>query len=269
MGTYLSIMLLEALTTAAMPARTPSDRRAKRMGFLYESIAISARYSRNFRKWRPHLQACKKHIADSISMVPATGRIVILGSGAWHDMPVSKLARHGAQIDLVDIVHLPLARMKAKLHSNFNLIEADLTGYAEAYDKWDGRADSLPEPPAVAPFSIERADLVISLNILSQLPIAFTASPPASEAEARLASALQWAHLDALGKVKGRVLLISDHHRTEITSKEIHEIPTVQKSLLPDNMVDSWAWHIAPLGEVDRDTDIKLRVGVWKDFNIK
>lgn len=262
-------MLLEALTAAAIPARTPSDRRAKRMGYTYESIAISARYSRNFIKWRPHLQACKKHIADAISMIPATGRIVILGSGAWHDLPVSKLARHGAQIDLVDIVHLPLARVKAKLYNNFSLIETDLTGYAEAYDDWDGAANTLPLSPETAPLPIDGADLVISLNLLSQLPIAFAASPPANKAEASLIASLQQAHLRALSETDGRVLLITDTHRTEMTSKEIHEVPTVRSEILPGEPIDSWRWHIAPLGETDRDTDVHLRVGVWKDFNSK
>ncbi len=256
-------MILEVLTATITPTKTAHEKLARRMGYLYEAVGISARHTRCFRAWRPHLKACKKAIKSAISQVPSTGKIVILGSGAWLDMPVRALAKHGAEIMLVDMVHLPAARLRARLIKNFTLVNADLTGLAQAWDAWDEDAQSTPIPPTSAPLPIDSADLVISLNILSQLPLAFLEVPPVSEAESHLMVALQRSHMNALKAHGGQVLVISDFERIESRGKELDLIQSVQPGILSSDPLDKWSWHIAPKGEVDRKTDISMTVGCW------
>jgi len=259
-------MIIEALTAALTPARTAHQRLARQMGYVYEAVGINARHRRCRRAWRPHLRACKKNISSAISQIPPSGRIVILGSGSWLDLPVRALSRHGAEIILVDMMHLPWTRARAHLHRNFTLLEADLTGYAGAWhdhQSREGGDNIMPEPPACAPLPLDDADLVISLNLLSQLPLRFVPVPPGNSADAELMRALQQAHMTALRAHRRPVLLISDFERTEVRPNSVDVIRSVPADILSGAADDSWQWHIAPMGELDRHTDVSLSVSCW------
>ncbi len=140
-------MIIEALTAALTPTRTALDGAAKRLGLVHEAVGIAARHRRHRRAWRGHLKTCRRIIASVISQVPSSGRIVILGSGTWLDLPVRALDKHGAAIHLYDIVHLPPTRLRARLHPTFSLHTLDLTGFIAPWDAWDGSPEGSPLPP--------------------------------------------------------------------------------------------------------------------------
>ena len=93
-------MLLELLESAT----TPAPLLARRMGLVYESIAIGARYRRCSRDWRDHLLRCHAAIGSAIESAPKHRLAVILGCGGLYDVPWRMLRDRFDRVVLVDMV---------------------------------------------------------------------------------------------------------------------------------------------------------------------
>jgi len=103
----------------------------RRMGFLRDQEGIMNRYLREKGNWDPHLNHSKEFILrcfrdDRIQTV------AVLGSGWLLDVPLDEMAKRFSTIYLVDIRHPPQIRKKVEPMSRVRLIEADLTGGADA-----------------------------------------------------------------------------------------------------------------------------------------
>ncbi len=250
-------MIIEFLTWLTASA-APSARKA---GLVAEVAGIAGRHRRNKTAWQQHLDKTKVFIDGKVTHADPDKPILILGAGLCLDLPLAKLNAHPSGTILMDAV-IPLqTRIKCLGMKNISFQCADVTGFLSAF--WNSKKGQSVTPPAEAPKFPTKFGMVISCNILSQLPLSFASSPPTDETEQRLTASIQVAHMRALNDTKCPLILISDFERIENTDKSTNMVPTVAPQLLPGDPHEQWKWHIAPKGEVQKDLDITLKVGAW------
>lgn len=250
-------MILEALTHLI----TPAPRYVKKMGYLREAIAIEARVKRCQSAWQPHLDRCKSLIINEAKKLPVGSQIMILGSGGFHDVPIKRLLALKHQITCIDIIHLPKTK---KRFPEVKFEERDVTGLNE--NIFYSIHNSTSFKPATQWLFSQKPDLIISLNLLSQLPLKM--SEYAETHNYKLESAFKEKvikdHIIWLNKQNKEVLMISDISRNYMKNGAMLETVSALPDLdLPDPF-ESWIWDIAPKGEADRDINITHNVGSWK-----
>ena len=252
---------------------TPFPRHLKVMGYARELRQLGSRRKRCQAAWRPHLEHTRSLILEAADLSGATGRALILGSGLLFDIPVAELSRRFREVVLVDIVHLWTARKEASRYPNVRLEWVDVTGVVEevyALPRGGLALDVSECPPAY--FLEDGFDLVVSANILSQLPVLPNAY--ASQRMKKLANGqirefsrrLVEAHLDWLASFPGAVSLITDLERLKC---EGPRIVSREGSLwgvdLPEGGRE-WFWDLAPRPEMDFKYDIRHRVAGYAEF---
>lgn len=247
---------------------TPCPRHLRRMDYLKEAIGLRARYGRNRDAWAPHLGESRELIASAADMCAGGGRAVVIGSGLLLDIPLDVLCRRFADVVLVDILHMPEARKAVAKYPNVLFDQRDVTGIVEPLYRQvvDGVAADIP---AVADLPLQGADLVVSSNILSQLPIrpslfAGRAKIHSAQAMDTLARQVIEKHLDALAAFPGTVCLITE------TQHQWSDGETVVETSDPLLGVDipgglrlnsrKWTWDFAPHPERDRRLDLRFTV---------
>ena len=155
-------MLIEAIHYLT----TPASRAQRRLGYLSESVRLLSRSRRCRLAWADHLAAARSAIMQSCADLVRRRTAVILGSGLLDDVPLSYLAERFERVILVDMIHPWPARWMARRHANVSLQIVDLSGCAN----WlRGEGERHADPLAV--FNSDDVDLVVSANLLSQLPI--------------------------------------------------------------------------------------------------
>ncbi len=241
------------------------------MGYLHQAIALRARYRRRRTSWQPHLEKSRAFIVDIAGRCLKREKVVVLGSGLLLDVPLAVLTKVFDEVVLVDIIHLPEAGKRIRDYPNVRLVQADITGIAEAlYDDIAYGRYELPELKPVIPETDDRTSLVISLNILSQLsaiPVEYVQKKTSKHDDSVLQAwcdRIREAHLAALRELSCDVCLIADYEyvRRDSNGKIIESGSTVGNLKLtsPDW---SWTWHIAPRGEETRGRSKELLVGAW------
>ena len=246
-------MIFEAIQHLLIPA----PKEVKALGYLREAIAIEARYARCHTAWADHLKKCQQHILAAAERLEPGSTIMIVGSGALHDVPVADLRAHS--LILVDIVHLPKIRKRFQNTPDVRLIEQDVTGLVRPlfYRK---------ESKAEAVDSLPKADLVISLNILSQLPLNLIkyAGKHHIPLPDDFAGQVMVAHLGMLKTLAPHALIIGDVARCYYQGGELVDKETAVPDLNLPTPQDHWDWHIAPKGELDRDISLTHNVACWQ-----
>ncbi len=242
------------LTETLLYLLTPCPTWARKAGYLGESIAIGARHRRQSQAWSEHLSQSRSAILKAAAQCARKRRVTVLGSGHGFDLPLEELSATFAQVDLVDVLHPLSVRLKARGHKRVTLIEADVTGIHG------------PRPAYPAD-----TDLVISLNLISQLGIA----PHADAENRRNMRQRHLAELFTLNKSTGCTLcVIGDTERIEMPKGKKGDTTDAKRSIidwpLPIDAGDpvsdeNWTWPVAPLGEVDRRLEIvtAVRAGIW------
>lgn len=245
---------------------TPASPAARRLGYLQEAIALEARFRRNKAAWAPHLEASRRAVVDASEAAEGSRLALVLGSGPLLDVPLGHLLRRFDRVVLVDILHPWRARGIARRTRGLFLLEADLSGIADAIAANPGSIP--PVAPSDALAGLE-PDFTVSLNLISQLsqiPWKILAKAGhCDEALARLHADLARAHLDMLARLAGRRCLIADAaqetvfaDRTEIWHPlDGLDLPT------PDRR---WDWTIAPQGERADAALQTNRVTAWLDL---
>jgi len=255
-------MILEALQHFL----TPAAKEIKALGFVRESIAIEARYKRCRRAWAGHLDKCQQHILAAAADLKEKATIMIIGSGALHDAPVDELFLLGHRIILVDIVHLAKVRREYAQNDRIIFLEHDVTGLIKPLFDWQEAAPSLTAVKARN--KLPGVDLVISLNILSQLPIklikyaARRNIPLPNDFE----NILMDSHLDLLSDLAPKQLIISDLERQYWADGDTAQRdPALPKDISQrlKKPRDTWDWHIAPKGELDKNISLLHKVACW------
>lgn len=250
-------MIIEALTHL----RTPAPRYVKKMGYLKEAIAIEARIKRCQSAWQPHLDKCKSLILEQAEKLPRDSQVMILGSGGFHDVPVKRLLDMGHHITCVDIVHLPKVK---KRYPQVTFMERDVTGLNE--NLYNAVNKGVRVSPAETWGLIKTPDLIISLNLLSQLALKMVAYAESHENDLGVLfqENVLKAHVEWLQKQKTNVLLISDIAREYYEGDNLLEsVPSLPKMDMPDP-TETWKWNIAPKGEADKNISVLHQVGAWK-----
>lgn len=230
---------------------------ARRAGLVRECVAIAARHRRHSLAWSPHLERCKEHITKAIRLADPAKPVLVLGAGPCLDLPVEALAAHPAGAVLVDAVLLPSTKKLITKHAKLSFVLSDLTGLLAA-------RDTHAALPALAPIKVEGYGLIISANILSQLPLAFVSVPPENTDEKAIMTALQAAHINALKASGIPSMVISDYMAKFIVPSGIKEYNTIDSVIFSTDAIDCWTWAVAPTGELDAQKQLSLTVGVWQ-----
>jgi hypothetical protein len=248
-------MLREFLQSVLTRANTAT----RQLGYVQETVSTYARYRRVRHSWEPHLSASRRFIEQAVAATPGRSAVIILGSGWGLDLPLSTLEQEYQQVYLVDIVHPHPVRKRLADHTTLHLIEADLTGIVAQFSRGqDGSSVVAPEFPM-----LPRADLIISANLLSQLPIL-----PTRYAERRqwlnihqLKKQVLLAHVGWLAAQATPVCLVSDY-RMNIYDRQgvCLEQEDLFDGLALKSSEHEWEWEIAPFGEVARNFRITHQV---------
>jgi hypothetical protein len=244
-------MLIEWLESLA----TPCSPTARELGYLHELIAIGARYRRCRTTWAEHLANSRREIIAAIGRTRQRRTAVIIGSGRLLDVPLAELARAFQKVILIDVVHPLTVRFQARNFGNVVLVAADITGTIEALVAQRAE-DPLPVPKSFAPLFAPDIDLIVSLNVLSQLgivPVEWIERRWAQKTDTGVfATAMTRTHLDDLSRCAAEVLLVTDIETWQ--QKPDGSIVDRQSSLsgvAPPAVDTEWIWPIAPAPESD------------------
>ncbi|MFH6786029.1 MULTISPECIES: hypothetical protein [Methylobacterium] len=245
----------------------PAPLSLRRLGYVGESVRLASRSRRCRAAWAPHLAAAKGTVRAAMEGLDRRDTAVVLGSGLLDDVPIDDLARAFRRVVLVDAVHPWRARWRARGRANVTRLTHDLSGTEGLLL---GRRDAL-EP--VLPALCREADLVVSANLLSQLPILPVAR---LEAAGRLGSwtdaeafgrRIVAAHLDALAELPARICLVTDRDETEEDRDgRVIERLDLLYGVDPGPAPRGWDWVLAPFGEASRETRLVHRVAAWPDW---
>lgn len=262
--------------------RSKSSDIARKSGLLHEQIAIHYREKRCRTHWLSHRQKCQNLIIEAVKTTPQKNRVLVLGSGLFHEIPLKKLSDEFKEVVAVDIVHLPQARSLAKSLPNITLVEQDLTQWLyKMKEKPISKAGWLTvDVPTY--FQNKNFDLVISANLLSQLHLApkrvlegLPKKHHISAEEIELCcQKITDAHIQYLKGFKhSKVLLISDieTYFMDKENKILETHPLKHSSLLPAPE-KTWNWHVAPVGEISAEYSLQMKVAGFilnkEPFNI-
>ena len=235
---------------------TPCPKPFRQLGYLSGLIAIQARYHRVGAAWQSHLQNSRQLILSSSALCPQHRKVVVLGSGLLLDVPLESLSQQFTQVVLLDIAHLSAVVKRANTLDNVTLLEHDITGLAQSLLEYRS-GDPLPSPAASLPVIAQDADLVISSNLLSQLPIT-----PSHYLQKQLSlepqplhnwqQAIITDHLQLLAAQNGVCCLICDTQHDYLGAQgELLERQSTLGEISLGNADQQWQWPIAPLGELD------------------
>jgi hypothetical protein len=241
------------------------------MGYLKELIATEARQRRCRAAWEPHLDQTKSVIARAAGMAAGHDRAVVLGGGLLADVPLRMLAKNFRTVELVDVCFAKSTRRKVWSNPHIAFRTCDITGVAAALGN-----GALPVPGLPADLSLGDADLVVSANMMSQLPLVplqyVRRKQPHQDEEILngFARDIVRAHLAFLQTCPGTVCLISEVERQFLGGENLldSEDPLFGVPLDIDaaDACEEWFWDIAPRPEVSPDYGIRNRVQgmVWR-----
>lgn len=250
---------------------SPCPQYARHMAYFDEALAMRSRYRRNRQAWQPHLEHTRRFVLSVAEECHNRERAVVLGAGLLLDVPLDELSSMFEEVVLVDIVFLPEVRSSIKRYCNVKLIQHDVTYMAKQLHENILRGlRELPEPVPMSPEIYEKAGLVVSLNILSQLWVV-----PRTYALKKLSGLNEeyldgWcrriveAHYAFLRSLPCDVCLVADHEFVKRDKKGdiISQGSTVSRLALPDPDA-SWTWNIIPMGENRQYLSKELSVGAW------
>ncbi len=257
-------MIIEAVQHFLFKA----PKHIKALGYVRENIAIDARYKRCKQSWESHLDNCKSQIMTVVHALPPGSDVLILGSGALYDVPVNDILELGHNLTCLDIVQNP---MLTKKYPAVTFIEKDITGIAEDFCCQISRKKPYSGKFAFNWSFQKTPALVVSLNLLSQLPLAmkqFAENQNVLLSE-RFSDNIMSAHLSWLLSLKTKMLLVTDMERNYYFKGKIARSEPALPNLdfmnkqVPDT---NWIWNIAPEGEADKDIRIEHKVGCWHNL---
>jgi hypothetical protein len=251
---------------------TPCPRYVRRMGYLYEAIAMRERHGRHRADWQQHIANTRRYVLSVAENCRNSDRAVILGAGLLLDVPLNELASMFREVVLVDIVFLPEIRRRINSYGNVKLLQCDVTGIAELLFQ-NAQFGRQVLPSDTTPFHHvvgEGTGLVVSLNILSQLCVipckyALKHMPLLNEEHISVWCRLITAsHYETIVSLPVDVCLIADQSfaKYDRQGQIVEKGSTIYNLDLPEPD-DSWTWKVAPIGEESRYFSKELHVGAW------
>ena len=255
---------------------TPCPRPVRDMGYLKEMIGLEARARRCKNAWQPHLELSRALIIEAAWSCQRRRRVVVLGSGGLFDIPLDDLCELFADVVLIDILHLPAVRAAAARYGNVTLQEHDLAAVIDPLYRQVREATPMALPDADLP--LDGADLVISANVVSQLPViplayAGQAGRHSAAGLSVLAKTLIEAHLAALAAFPGVVCLITEVEHLILAGETIvSRSDPLRGAVVPAHLGHNrrfWDWDFAPRPERHKHQDRRYRIeGFIRPSNI-
>lgn len=254
-------MLMELLESLF----TPAKREARRLGYLYETIALKQRYRRRKENWRDHIAKCHYHTLFAADQLGGAGQsILILGSGLLLEIPMNELLQRFDRIVLADFVHSREVRSRWGKHPKVKIVEVDLLGIASSLLRWDGGKLPLIQTPDLAKY---HADFILSANCLSQLALKprqyLEKSVPAEMLDA-YSEKISAAHLASIKRTGTPHLVIADFETRVVEENgEVIEKSSPFFDLESLKQIDSWTWNLAPKGEIYKNRSVEMSAGAF------
>ncbi len=261
------------LAELVLNALVRCDPAARRLGYGRGAVSLWSRARRCAAAWAPHHAATQDYVLARLATLPRGGTAWVLGAGLLADLPLAALAAQFDRVLLADIAFLPGLGRRLRGFGNVELRLFDASGLVAPLASWRPELP-LPAPSAQALALLDATPpaLVLSLNLLSQLPllpldwlerhgIGFVARQDYGR---RIVAA----HLAGLRDLGCPVALVSDHRR--IFRNRAGEVVVAESALFdvtPPPAEREWSWALAPLGEIDRHTALDLRVLAAHDLS--
>jgi len=235
---------------------------ARQLGLMDAAVRLDARHHRCGRAWAPHLARCREFIGRAATDCPGRDLAVVVGSGHLLDIPLDLLAAAFRRVVLADVAHPRVARRAAARLPNVTLLEFDATGlHQEVMRICRNRVCAALPVPAPPELPGPRPDLLVSANLLSQLPLRPVESlrrdllEVAEQDLAALARGVIDAHLEWLGRAADRVCLVSDFLRVvRGDAGEQERMDLLRGATLPPG--ETWEWLLAPRPEALPHADV-------------
>lgn len=247
---------------------SPCPKYLDEMGYLKELIGLESRWIRCQKYWESHLSQTRDTIVQHIEREKSHRKILIIGSGLLYDVPIELLSKTFDEVILLDILHLPFVRKKMKKYPNVRLVEQDITDVAQICYHTAKQSKSKTNAPAIpAPIHFlddENIDFVVSLNILSQLPLLpkqFLEKICDEMELEKFGKDLMSAHISYLRRFRCPVLMICDAERQIFDKKgTLIDRENVLEGSILNNTGEEWLWNIAPIGEIHKDYSVVHKV---------
>jgi hypothetical protein len=245
---------------------TPASRLARTQGFLRGAIQIRSRYGRCRNAWAPHLARTRRIILEAARLCPNRGRVLILGGGLIHDVPVAELCASFGEVLLADLAHPISSRFQTRRYRNLRRLEVDVSGVMAGLARPGFPEIQRPDLRCGEP----DVDLVVSVNLLSQLcwaPTRILDPHPERDRVRTFLAGVVRAHLDALNDLPCAAALVTDHawRRREVRTGKTDRWEVLQGIALPVGG-DRWDWEIAPAPERERSADFTAEVVGYADW---
>jgi hypothetical protein len=244
------------MLAGALSLLNPAPLRLRRLGYVRQSGLLHARSRRCRAAWAPHLETARGIVAAAAGATRRRRHAIVLGSGLLDDVPLAILAGLFERVSLVDAVHPWPTRLAVRCYRNVALMTAEISA---------GLAGHWTEICA-------EADLIVSANLLSQLPIVPLDAYEARGCEAppHLGRHIIETHLsalDALARQAERVCLITDTiQREEDRAGQTTDSLDLMFGVALPRPEAAWDWEIAPFGEIGRRHRLVHRVHAYPDW---
>lgn len=242
--------------------RTKSTKTAKDWGYVYQNISLKFRSRRCAKAWKSHNENCREFVRGHVAKTQPKS-IMVVGSGLLLEVPIDNLLKTAEKVYLVDLVHAPEIRRLAAKHPKIELIERDISGLLGLLKKGTGpfQLKNIPWKQLPA-WDLPKVDLVISANLLSQIPLMISeVLPMTSETYEKFARSVRDQHIERLFSQATKVLLFADFETRYID----HDGQRIKTEMYNVNLQSlkfdrEWIWEISPFGETSKDYKIEMLV---------
>jgi len=242
---------------------TKTSIEAREFGHLYESISLIEREKRCLHHWQTHRANCQNFILSAAKKIASHHRLLILGPGPMHEIPIIELASQFQNIDLVDIVHLRETKKKYEHLKNIFFIEADITDLEKSIRASKKISNKIPSL-----FLDCKYDLIISANLLSQLSYHlrnYLERHSKNKYNETLLDQFCYQvsldHYTYITSFPSPVVLITDIETHLIN--ENAQILEIQKPFINFTLPkfkEEWWWDLAPMPEMSKEYSVKMKV---------
>lgn len=263
-------MLLELLLNSLVRC----EPTARRLGYGRAQVGLWSRSRRCAKAWAPHHAETRAFVESLLAGQPQGGTAWVLGAGLLDDLPLAALAAKFDRVLLADIAWLPMQLWRLKHYPNVEARLFDVSGLVPMMLEWQpGKPLPEPQPEAMQALDVDKPGLVLSLNLLSQLPLLplekLERAGQSFATRQAYGRRIVAAHLAGLRQLDCRVGLVSEQRR--IFRNRAGEVVMSESALFditPPVAEKEWGWNLAPLGEIDNQTALELRVFASSDLSV-
>lgn len=240
-----------------------AQKDAKIFGHLKESIALYKKAQRHSSSWKAHQLQSQAAILKTASQIKNKKKLLIFGAGMLEEIPIRQLAEEWEKIILVDIVYLSKILKKYQSYSNLEFVYWDITECIQFFNSpIKKKINDIPLPQKFLKAE-DDFDLIISCNLISQLPIPFQkklASHYTEKEIEQISFQICQNHFNYLHQFKKTVLLITDIETHIFRSSIEKDIETPYFRFKLPRPFMTWNWEIAPKGEINSKTALQMKV---------